>query len=685
MPPSDSREPRSGRDGDDRSGLTRRSTLALLGAAGLASGRVSGAPGTAEANGTTTDDGATGNVETTWSGDVDANGHDLWDLGAVEADRVYASARDADVVVWSDVEGTFYADGRDGPVASGSDPIAVIQAAVDSLSEGRTSNERVLVASPATVGQDADFPIQLPSYTTLDVPAGIHVEGEPDEESAVVVRATDADSVELPSLTVTGYPNFCVWIQSCSNVRLGDVSIRHAEDALSNTVVRIDDFGETGRTTDVQVDQVYVEEGGHHAFETYGVDRIQVDQVTGVNPDGCVVLLNDTTDATVNSVVGREPGVPAGYATFRVANGTHDVTVGEVVSRGGARGIFGVSECYDVTIGEVNVVGAENGVLVQNCRNFAIEGGVVKNSGGDGVRVDTRDDGEQIPAEGVSISNLRVTDDREEPQQAYGIRETGPRTNHNRFVNNDLRGAGTEAALAVFADSTVVRDNVGAGVADGSVTLRPGRSPAARVAGVSDLPGVSPEVRAEPVDAPDANYAWDHYFAWDGDAGAWDLHFEWRTDPGAPVEVSYVVDRSDAGAPGTLEVPARFYQVDFVAGEPIEELGEEGLYAEQDRLMRFAFGSVEEGITEKDTAWPSAELRDCLDYGHIREHDDGTASVTFTVADDCEEVTLSLATYSLPGEEFSADTADEQELLGATTETYGPGEHTISLDLPSGE
>ncbi|ESP87025.1 glycoside hydrolase family 2 TIM barrel-domain containing protein [Candidatus Halobonum tyrrellensis] len=126
------------------------------------------------------------------------------------------------------------------------------------------------------------------------------------------------------------------------------------------------------------------------------------------------------------------------------------------------------------------------------------------------------------------------------------------------------------------------------------------------------------------------------------------------------------------------------YQVDFAAGEPIEELGEDGLYAEQDRLMRFAFGSADEGITEKDTAWPSAEIRDCLDYGHIREHDDGTASVTFTVADDCDEMTLSLVTYSMPGEEFSASTADEQELLGATTETFGPGEHTITVDLPGG-
>ncbi|ESP87095.1 glucoamylase / glycosyl hydrolase [Candidatus Halobonum tyrrellensis G22] len=142
-------------------------------------------------------------------------------------------------------------------------------------------------------------------------------------------------------------------------------------------------------------------------------------------------------------------------------------------------------------------------------------------------------------------------------------------------------------------------------------------------------------------------------------------------------------DDDPRGTVPYLSVGTR-YQVDFAAGEPIEELGDDGLYADQDRLMRFAFGSVEEGITEKDTAWPSAEIRDCLDYGHIVEHDDGTASVTFTVADDCDETTLSLAVYSMPGDEFTADTADEQVLLDSTTGTFGPGDHTITVDLPGG-
>lgn len=123
------------------------------------------------------------------------------------------------------------------------------------------------------------------------------------------------------------------------------------------------------------------------------------------------------------------------------------------------------------------------------------------------------------------------------------------------------------------------------------------------------------------------------------------------------------------------------YQVDFVVGDPIEELGESGLYARENRLMRFAHGTRGEGVSERGTAWPSAKIRECLEYGHITTPDDGTAEVTFTVAEGCER-TISLVVYSTPNERFTVDSADEQRLLDATTHVYGPGEHTISVDLP---
>lgn len=482
-----------------------------------------------------------------WEADVNAGGNDLDNLHAVDAEHIYTAARGADRIVWKDEEDIFHADGHDGQVASGEDMITVIQAAVDSLTDDRTSKETVAVVSPGTVGPtDKVKQIELPSYTILNMPVTMTVadEGEP---LVIPLRARNAERIEMPNFSLRGNPRYSMWLQSVSNARLGNLYLDQDDTGLG---VRIDGFAngrgdDTVRATDIQVDAAYIEGTDTHAFETYAVDRLQVDRIIGVDPTGCVVLLNDTTDATVGSVVGREPGVPAGYATFRVANGAHDVAIGEVVSRGGARGLFGVSECYDITIGAVNIVGArDNGILIQNCQNFTVEGGVVKNSG-DAVRIDTRDTGDQIPAEGVCIANLRVYDDREEAKQAYGIHETGPRTNNNRIVNNDVRNGGTEANISIFSDSTIVRDNIGAGVADGTTMLTSGASPAAYIEDMFSVEQSGLESRIEPaITGSGIVYAWESYFEWDGDAGTWNLVFEWQTDPGTDIEVNYIVDKA---------------------------------------------------------------------------------------------------------------------------------------------
>ncbi|SFG92188.1 Right handed beta helix region [Halopelagius inordinatus] len=529
---------------------TRRTAMALLGV-----GSVSALAGNAAAAEETTEGETGGGKEgKPWNRDVNANGHSLSNLGELGVRHVYTSAREADVVVWKDGDGVFHADGPDGEIANGEAVVSVTRAAIEGLTDGRTSVEKVVVASPGEI-REGDGSIELPSYTALDVPVTLSV---PDgEEVPPVVRAEGAERIEVESLTVEGPAAMGVRLTSCSEVRLGDLRIA----GVRSDGVRIDGRGDAPRSTDIQVERVYVEKNDHHAFETYGVDRLQVDQIIGVDPASCVVLLNDTADATVNSIVGKEPGVPDGYATFRVANGAHDITVGEVVSRGGARGVFGVSECYDVTVGEVNIEGAsDQGILVQNCQDFAVQGGVVKNCDGDGVRIDSRDDGEQIPAEGVSITNLRIYDDRDDPKQPWGILETGPATNTNRIVGNDVRGAGTETDIRTFSNTTVVRDNVGGGFASGTVTLSSGDSPAARVEGVSSsdyasVPGSVEEpqdfelsaldLRAKPAaGGSSATYSWESYFEWDGDDGAWDLVFEWRTDPGTDLELDYVVDKT---------------------------------------------------------------------------------------------------------------------------------------------
>jgi PKD repeat protein len=134
-----------------------------------------------------------------------------------------------------------------------------------------------------------------------------------------------------------------------------------------------------------------------------------------------------------------------------------------------------------------------------------------------------------------------------------------------------------------------------------------------------------------------------------------------------------------------------YYQLDFVAGSAYEQLGPESgndFYAdaEEDRLFRFAHGNSDEGITAKDTAWPSEDLRQCVEYGHITPNTDAgdtpdSASITFTVNESCADVTLSLAVYEKPGPGF--DRNDTQTLTASDSGTFDAGTHTLTVPLPT--
>ena len=532
--------------------FTRRTALSLLGAAGVGTA----ATGDATAEVADRPDGKTPPARE-WKRNVDARGHELRNLGAVEVDRVYTAARDADRVVWKDDDGVFHADGRDGPVASGEDVIEVTQAAVDSLTEGRDWKEKVALVSPGTVAYNGgDFRgIELPSYTVLDAAAPITCEYEAGEYSNVIpVRATDADHVEVSRLTVKGGPWMAIRFQRCSNVRIGHVDVLYAPDADTNDGVRLDngyDIGTPERCEDVRIESVYLENGGHHAVETYGVNRLQVDRVVGNELGGCVVLLNQTSDATVNSVIGKSPGGPPGYPTFRLANFCNNVSVGQVVSRGGMKGIM-LLTARNASIGEVNIVGAEDsGIFVSASYDVTVSGGVIKNCKGEAIRIHGYPTGTfdyALPTSGITITGVRMLDDRPEGErtQTYGLRETGPTAFSNQYVHNDVRTAGTVSPIAVSSSSSVVSGNVGDGVAAGTTTLTSGSSPAGRVEGVSPHKDATLELREKAFEAPDAAFAWDHYFEWDPADAEWDLVLEWRTDPGGPVTLDYVVDRPQA-------------------------------------------------------------------------------------------------------------------------------------------
>ncbi|WP_330633401.1 right-handed parallel beta-helix repeat-containing protein [Halocatena halophila] len=535
---------------NERSGLTRRTALELFALAGgtpLLASRTTAGESTSQKS---------GGVRP-WNQDVDAQHHRLANLGSIDVEHVHTPARATDVVVWKDADGVFHADGRDEHVTSGSDVLSVTQAAVDSLTPDRTWMETVSIVSPGRVPYtDGPFrSIELPSYTRLDGAAPISCEFEDGDHSNVIVAtATDAEHVEIPRLTVTGGPWMALRIQRCSNVRLGELTVLYDPGADTNDGIRIDngyDIGTPRRCTDVQLSSVYLEHGGHHAVETYGVDRLQIGDVLAKEIGGCAVLLNQTTDATVNSVIGRNPGGPAGYPTFRLANFCNNVSVRQIVSRGGMKGVM-LLTARNTSIGDVNIVGAEDsGIFVSTSFNVVINGGVIKNCNGEAIRIHgypTDQFEYTLPTANITVANVRLLDDRSgsDRTQTYAIRETGPTAFSNQYVHNDVRAGGTVTPIAVGSPSSVITDNVGDGEARGTVTLTPNTDLPARVPGVSPHRGVTLKLREAVTEGPNAAFAWDAYFEWDPTAERWDLVFEWRTDPGEPLTVAYIVDRPQA-------------------------------------------------------------------------------------------------------------------------------------------
>ncbi len=308
-------------------------------------------------------------------------------------------------------DGSWEASNGDSVVYSGANMRAAMQAAVDSLTQGRTRKERVVVWNSGTMS--AGRSVDLPSYTVLDVCGTIDVTGSASAGNAPV-RGRHASHVEVQHLTVTGAPYFGVFFRNGSDIHLGDIELR-----LSGGLgIRIDNHADRSEPTrDVRIDSVHVEGAGSHGVETYGVDGLEMGTVVAKDVAHSGVLLNDTVNATVGTVDATNVGTGTGYAAFRMANrngridGGYPVNihVGEVIARGGGRGVFCVSESGGAVIERVDIADTgNNAILVENCYNVEIasEGGSVAGPGS--IRIAARSD---FPnTRDVTVHNLTVTD-----------------------------------------------------------------------------------------------------------------------------------------------------------------------------------------------------------------------------------------------------------------------------------
>ncbi|PGH26943.1 hypothetical protein AJ80_01325 [Polytolypa hystricis UAMH7299] len=277
--------------------------------------------------------------------------------------------------------GTYTAQRGGSTVYSGGDYRQAIQAAVDSISSG----QRVAVMSSGNLGANT---ISISSGKTFEGCGTINV-GNRGGRGAIEVL--DASDVSIPYLSMTGNPYFGLRFYGVRNLYLGEITmnlsggmgIRFERDYAANYNVKMGTIRVTG--------------AGSHAVETWNIDGLDINQVIARNVGECGLLLQKTTNAWVGLVDGDNVAAGTGYATFRMANENGklnggyntNVWIDKVVSRGGGRGIFCVSESGGAEIKQADLSNnGNNAVLIENCFNVAIRGGTV--NGGGEVRLAAR-------------------------------------------------------------------------------------------------------------------------------------------------------------------------------------------------------------------------------------------------------------------------------------------------------
>ncbi|WP_328382147.1 RICIN domain-containing protein [Micromonospora zamorensis] len=306
---------------------------------------------------------------------------------------------------------TWTARNGSATVYSGTSMLSAMQAAVNSLSAGRTAKQRVVVRGSGSMS--AGSRLSLPSYTTLAVCGTINVTGSGSGDQAPVYSRGTTD-VEVQNLTLTGSPLYGIFMRNVNNLTLGQIDMRLS----AGLGVRIDNHGgdRSVKVRNVRIDTVYVSGTGTHGVETYGVDGLTIGTVTARNTRDSGLLLNDTINATVGTVDAQGAGAGTGYAAFRMANRNGrvgssyptNIRVGNVIASGGGRGIFCVSESGGAVIDRVTISNTgNNSILVENCYNVVIAGVSGTVTGGGEIRIASRT---EFPiSSGIRLQNLTVS------------------------------------------------------------------------------------------------------------------------------------------------------------------------------------------------------------------------------------------------------------------------------------
>jgi hypothetical protein len=296
-------------------------------------------------------------------------------------------------------------------VYTGTDMRAAVQAALNSLTAGRTSKQSVVVRGSGSISAGAR--ISVPSYTILDVCGNITATGSGSGDNAPIYSRGTRD-IEIRWLNVRGAPLYGIFMRNVNNLVLGQINMQ----VSGGLGVRIDNHGgdRAVKVRNIRIDNVYISGATNQGVETYGVDGLTVGTVTTRNVGYSGLLLNDTINATVGTVDAENTGTGTGYAAFRMANRNGrigssyptNIRVGTVRARGGGRGIFCVSESGGAVIDRVDIANTgNNSVLIENCYNVTLAGASGTVNGGGEMRIAART--EFPPSSNIRFQNLTVS------------------------------------------------------------------------------------------------------------------------------------------------------------------------------------------------------------------------------------------------------------------------------------
>ncbi|KAI0020242.1 hypothetical protein F4780DRAFT_374282 [Xylariomycetidae sp. FL0641] len=280
--------------------------------------------------------------------------------------------------------GSFTATKGSSEVYAGSDYLAAIQAAVDSISSG----QRVAVIASGSIGAGT---ITIDSGKIFEGCGTIDVGNRAGHGAIESLNTVD---VQIPYLTMTGNPYFGLRFYGVQGLALGEITMN-----LSGGLgIRFD--RDEAANADVTMDSIHVTGAGSHAVETWNIDGLEIGEVVARDVGEAGLLIQTSTNVRVGLVDGDNVGAGTGYATFRMANnngqqadGSYatNVYVEQVISRGGGRGVFCVSQSGGVEIANVDLADNENNaILIENCYNVNILAGTV--NGGGEVRISARDE-----------------------------------------------------------------------------------------------------------------------------------------------------------------------------------------------------------------------------------------------------------------------------------------------------